>query len=68
MPPKRRFHVGRAHRGQAADAWHATAQEHSGTWWEDWRDWLAERCGGAPGSTQDFPNLADAPGTYVLER
>ena len=72
MPPKRRFRVGRAHRGQAADAWHGTAQEHNGSWWEDWRDWLAERCGepGAPppAATEAFPKLADAPGTYVLER
>ena len=72
MPPKRRFRVGRAHRGQAADAWHATAQEHDGSWWEDWRDWLTEHCGepGAPPplATQRFPKLADAPGTYVLER
>jgi polyhydroxyalkanoate synthase len=72
MPPKRHFRVARAHRGQAADAWHATAQEHAGSWWEDWRDWLAERCG-APGAppplaTDAFPKLADAPGTYVLER
>jgi polyhydroxyalkanoate synthase len=72
MPPKRHFSVGRAHRGQTADAWHATAQGHAGSWWEDWRDWLAERCGEAgtppPLATQDFPKLADAPGTYVLER
>jgi polyhydroxyalkanoate synthase len=72
MPPKRHFRVGRAHRGQAADAWHATALEHDGSWWEDWRAWLAERCGepGAPPplATQDFPQLAAAPGTYVLER
>jgi len=71
-PPKRRFRVAPAHRGQGADAWHATAQEHAGSWWEDWRDWLAERCGepGAPPplATQDFPQLAAAPGTYVLEQ
>ena len=72
MPPKRHFSVGRAHRGQTADAWHSTAQGHAGSWWEDWRDWLAERCG-EPGTppplaTQEIPKLADAPGTYVLER
>ena len=72
LPPRRHFRVGRAHRVQAADAWHATAQEHSGSWWEDWRDWLAERCG-EPGeppalATPEFPKLVDAPGTYVLER
>ncbi len=71
-PPKRRYRVGPAHRGQAADAWADTAEAHAGTWWEDWRGWLAEYCGepGAPPplATKDFPKLADAPGTYVLER
>ncbi len=71
-PPKRHFRVAPAHRGQTADAWHATAEDRAGSWWEDWRDWLAERCGepGAPPpvATPDFPKLAAAPGSYVLER
>jgi polyhydroxyalkanoate synthase len=71
-PPKRRYHVGRAHRGQTADAWLASAEEHAGSWWEDWSTWLAERCGEPrtppPLFSTDFPKLADAPGTYVLER
>ena len=71
-PAKRRYRVGAAHRGEAADAWHATAQEHAGSWWEDWTAWLAERCGEPrtppPLVTGDYPKLADAPGTYVLER
>jgi polyhydroxyalkanoate synthase len=71
-PPKRRYCVGPAHRGEAADAWHATAEAHDGSWWEDWDTWLAEHCG-APAAlpplvTAAFPKLADAPGTYVLER
>ena len=71
-PPKRRYRVAAAHRGQAADAWLATAEAQPGSWWEDWRGWLAERCGEPaappPLATKDFPKLADAPGTYVLER
>ena len=71
-PPKRHFRVGRAHRGQAADAWLAGAQRHEGSWWEDWAEWLGARCG-EPGnppplSSAGFPALAEAPGTYVLER
>jgi polyhydroxyalkanoate synthase len=70
-PRKRRYRLAAAHRGQTADAWHATAGEHGGSWWEDWRDCLAERCG-APGKpppvTKEFPRLADALGTYVVER
>ena len=71
-PPKRRYQVGAAHRGEAADAWLAAAEQHAGTWWEDWTAWLAERCGEPrtppPLATGAYPKLADAPGTYVLER
>ena len=71
-PPKRHFQVGRAHRGETAEAWLAGAERHEGSWWQDWTAWLGSRCG-APGAppalTSDaFPKLADAPGTYVLER
>jgi polyhydroxyalkanoate synthase len=71
-PPRRRFQIGAAHRGQTADAWLATAERRQGSWWEDWCGWLAERCG-EPGpppalATDAYPKLAEAPGTYVLER
>jgi polyhydroxyalkanoate synthase len=71
-PPKRHYRAGAAHRGQAADAWFATVEERPGTWWDDWTAWLAERCG-EPGPQPtlvngSFPKLADAPGTYALER
>jgi len=71
-PPKRHYKVASAHRGETADAWLATAEERKGSWWEDWTAWLAERSGEPrtpPAvATQEFPKLADAPGTYVLER
>ncbi len=71
-PPKRHYKVAPAHRGETADAWLATAEEHKGSWWEDWTAWLAERSGEPrtppPLFTEAFPKLADAPGTYVLER
>jgi len=70
-PPKRSYRIGPAHRGQSADHWYAQAEQRAGSWWEDWRAWLGERCGprGAPPpvTTAAFPRLADAPGTYVLE-
>lgn len=71
-PPHRHFSVGRAHRGETAETWLASAERHEGTWWEDWTQWLGERCG-APGvppplTSKTHPKLADAPGTYVLER
>jgi poly(3-hydroxyalkanoate) synthetase len=56
-----------------AEAWLESTEENAGSWWEDYTSWLAER-GGAereapkePGGP-DHPVLADAPGTYVLER
>jgi len=71
-PPRRSFQVGRAHRGQAADAWLDGAQRHEGSWWEDWTHWLAPRCGEPrtppPVAGGAYEKLADAPGTYVLER
>lgn len=71
-PPRRQYWIGAAHRGQSADHWRAQAEAREGSWWEDWAAWLAERCGplGPPPPLEDtrHPRLADAPGTYVLER
>ena len=54
------------------DEWFAAAEEHQGSWWEDWVAWLKPQCGPMlaprPTSTREFPKLADAPGTYVLEQ
>jgi polyhydroxyalkanoate synthase len=52
--------------------WQARAQKRSGSWWEDWRDWLGQRSGeqkAAPpelGSAQYQPGTP-APGSYVFE-
>jgi len=71
-PPRRRYQIGAAHRGQTADAWLDAAEQRQGSWWEDWCAWLAERCGdpGSPPALANdvYPKLAEAPGTYVLER
>jgi polyhydroxyalkanoate synthase len=71
-PPKRHFQVARAHRGETAEAWLASAERHEGSWWEDWTAWLGKRCGEPrtppPLTAGAFSKLADAPGTYVLER
>ncbi|MCK8783947.1 alpha/beta fold hydrolase [Roseomonas sp. NAR14] len=52
--------------------WRQTASKREGSWWTDWFDWLGAHAGarGAPppmGRPGEAP-LADAPGTYVLER
>jgi polyhydroxyalkanoate synthase len=54
------------------DAWLAGAQQHAGSWWDHWRDWLTERSGEretAPKTlgSRRFPPDVKAPGTYVFE-
>ena len=71
-PPKRKYWVADAHRTEPAEAWQARAEEHAGSWWEDWMAWIKPRCGelvdARPAASKDMPALAAAPGTYVLER
>ncbi len=71
-PPKRSYWVAPAHRTDTADGWRGTAEEHQGSWWEDWMAWLKPQAGelvdAGPVATDAYPALADAPGTYVLER
>ncbi len=56
-----------------SEAWFESAEKHAGSWWSDWSAWLAFRSGQlvparVPGTTKGYPELAVAPGTYVLER
>ncbi|WP_062610462.1 alpha/beta fold hydrolase [Caballeronia calidae] len=55
-----------------AEAWLSGAKPEAGSWWNDWRAWLAERSGelrAAPKAlgSKRHKSLAEAPGTYVLE-
>ncbi|MEA2790482.1 MAG: poly[(R)-3-hydroxyalkanoate] polymerase subunit PhaC [Acetobacteraceae bacterium] len=55
-----------------AAEWRKAATQNDGSWWSDWAAWLAARAGPrgkplAPGSVR-HPPLANAPGTYVLEK
>jgi polyhydroxyalkanoate synthase len=52
--------------------WLRLAETYHGTWWPDYADWLAERCGeerAAPGELggAGLAPIADAPGTYVYD-
>lgn len=71
-PPKRSYRVGEARRSGTVDSWQGAATTHEGSWWDDWMTWLKPRCGdlrdAMPTSKRGFAKLADAPGTYVLER
>jgi polyhydroxyalkanoate synthase len=52
--------------------WLKGAQEHKGSWWPDWRQWLesidAETVAARPVGTEARPPIEDAPGSYVRVR
>jgi len=68
---RRRFWTGEIVPGTAPDDWLAGREPLQGSWWTDWSDWLATRCGPQvpPPSlgTATHPVLSLAPGTYVRE-
>jgi polyhydroxyalkanoate synthase len=52
--------------------WIKGAQEHKGSWWPDWRQWLesidGETVPARPVGTEALPPIEDAPGSYVRVR
>jgi polyhydroxyalkanoate synthase len=76
-PPakKKRSHwIGRgAALAATADEWYARADEHPGSWWTDWSNWLRPVGGKqiaapkAPGNRKYKP-IEPAPGRYVKEK
>lgn len=57
----------------SADQWLTGAQQHPGSWWTDWGQWVAGHAGAMiaarqPGGHGKFPALEDAPGSYVKQR
>jgi polyhydroxyalkanoate synthase subunit PhaC len=54
------------------EAWLKGAQEHKGSWWPDWREWLggidAEQVPARAVGTDALPAIEDAPGSYVRVR
>jgi polyhydroxyalkanoate synthase subunit PhaC len=54
------------------DEWVKTAAVQKGSWWRPWTEWLAARSGPEKAAratlgNRQYPPLAPAPGTYVLE-
>ena len=54
------------------EQWQAGAQKRSGSWWEDWRDWLGQRSGEQKAAPRELGNEqyqpgTPAPGSYVFE-
>jgi polyhydroxyalkanoate synthase len=54
------------------DEWIAGAEEHPGSWWENWAAWLRERSGpmvpARDPSKGPLPPLEDTPGSFVKVR
>jgi polyhydroxyalkanoate synthase len=53
------------------DAWLAAAPDYPGSWWPAWQEWLAARSGvpvNPPAMGIRGRIVAEAPGTYVLEK
>jgi polyhydroxyalkanoate synthase subunit PhaC len=52
--------------------WLKGAQEHQGSWWPNWREWLttidAEQVPARAVGTEAMPPIEDAPGSYVRVR
>jgi polyhydroxyalkanoate synthase len=74
-PPSRKkyqFWVGGEPKG-TLDDWLAKAEEHPGSWWDDWQAWIEAQDNTRvkkkrrPGGTKLKP-LEDAPGSYVMAR
>ncbi len=72
--PRRRFQIRTQQEGAVyidPDTWQQSTPTQSGSWWPAWQHWLSERSTakvrppvlGIP----DYPALADAPGSYVLQ-
>ena len=70
---KRSYATGPDIAGLTPEQWQAQGEEHAGSWWPDWYQWLESYQGKAvpapttPGSAQ-YPPIEPAPGRYVKER
>jgi polyhydroxyalkanoate synthase len=57
---------------ETPEEWFGGAEQHVGSWWVDWRHWIAPHAGPqvlarVPGSSR-LPVLEEAPGSYVRMR
>lgn len=70
---KRSYATGPDIAGLTPEQWQTQGEEHAGSWWPDWYQWLESYQGKAipapttPGSAQ-YPPIEPAPGRYVKQR
>ncbi len=69
---RREYSVESTEQNDTTENWEQRATKHAGSWWVDWMAWLKPQSGKlvspGPVTTEQYPALADAPGTYVMER
>ena len=55
---------------ESAEEWFATAQQHPGSWWEDWQAWIDRQNAGEAKVQARTPRnpIEDAPGSYATMR
>ena len=55
-----------------AKEWYETSEQHEGSWWPRWRDWLIQydsnKIPARDPGTSGFSIIEDAPGSYVKKR
>lgn len=66
------YWVGTQNLPDSADEWFEKAQQHEGSWWTDWHNWLVKQgsemvVARQPGDGK-LKAIEDAPGTYVTKR
>ena len=75
--PRRSYQVktkGVMDRYISPEAWAAETETHAGSWWEAWAKWLGSHSGMAiappdmGNASAGYAPLADAPGTYVMQK
>ncbi|RBY77288.1 poly-beta-hydroxybutyrate polymerase [Geodermatophilus sp. TF02-6] len=59
--------------GPDPHAWRASAEQHTGSWWEPWSEWILQRSGAEEPAREALgsaahPPLEPAPGSYVRDR
>jgi polyhydroxyalkanoate synthase len=66
--PKAWFEVGDA-TPESVSSWREGVTRHSGSWWEDWAQWGAQRAGELgpppPMGSDRYPAIDNAPGNYI---
>jgi polyhydroxyalkanoate synthase len=71
-PSKYQFWTNDNIRNISLSEWIKGAQEHKGSWWPDWREWLsgidAEKVPARGVGSEALPPIENAPGSYVRVR